>query len=239
MTDYKSKTVLYWDNGLFIERHHARPRFRQGALLRAVAVRPIPHPTSRSSATAFPASSASIIPGRTSTRWTCGSSRRVRRPDPGVSLRWANGYGAAAWARSWSWIAPPRRVPEEVGIDIGPWKLVTGIKALRKHRKRHDDQWVKISATRGDGGNVPVGKLRPGEAADATSGNTSSAPRATSWSSSSRTASPMRRRRGRLRRLHDRRQVRQRRDVRHRGQGQRSWCRKSSSTTPCPNRCAL
>ena len=35
MTDYKSKTVLYWDNGLFIEgRHHARGDFGKGALLR-------------------------------------------------------------------------------------------------------------------------------------------------------------------------------------------------------------
>lgn len=36
------------------------------------------------------------------------------------------------------------------GIDIGPWKLIKGMKALREHLERHDKQWVKISRTRGD-----------------------------------------------------------------------------------------
>ena len=35
-------------------------------------------------------------------------------------------------------------------IDIGPFEVITGLDALREHLKRHDDQWVKISATRGD-----------------------------------------------------------------------------------------
>ncbi len=38
----------------------------------------------------------------------------------------------------------------KIGIDIGPWKMVKGIDALREHLERHDDQWVKISRTRGD-----------------------------------------------------------------------------------------
>ena len=37
-----------------------------------------------------------------------------------------------------------------LGIDIGPWKLVKGITALRKHLEANDDQWVKITRTRGD-----------------------------------------------------------------------------------------
>jgi predicted RNase H-like HicB family nuclease len=36
------------------------------------------------------------------------------------------------------------------GIDIGPYKVVTGLDALRKHLKKNADQWVKISCTRGD-----------------------------------------------------------------------------------------
>lgn len=35
-------------------------------------------------------------------------------------------------------------------IDIGPYEVVTGLDALRKFLKSNDDQWVKISATRGD-----------------------------------------------------------------------------------------
>ena len=36
------------------------------------------------------------------------------------------------------------------GIDIGPYKVITGLDALRKHLKSNKDQWVKISCTRGD-----------------------------------------------------------------------------------------
>lgn len=38
----------------------------------------------------------------------------------------------------------------ELGIDIAPYTVVTGIDALRDHLKGHKDQFVKISATRGD-----------------------------------------------------------------------------------------
>ena len=46
--------------------------------------------------------------------------------------------------------ADSKRHLKSLGIDIGPWKLVKGMDALRKHLERHDDQWVKISRTRGD-----------------------------------------------------------------------------------------
>ena len=36
------------------------------------------------------------------------------------------------------------------GIEIGPYKAVVGLDALREHLKRNDDQYVKVSATRGD-----------------------------------------------------------------------------------------
>ncbi len=39
---------------------------------------------------------------------------------------------------------------KKLGIDIGPYKVITGLDALRKHLKANDDQWVKISGTRGD-----------------------------------------------------------------------------------------
>lgn len=38
----------------------------------------------------------------------------------------------------------------KLGIDVGPWKLVKGIAELREYLKTHDDQYVKISRTRGD-----------------------------------------------------------------------------------------
>lgn len=43
-----------------------------------------------------------------------------------------------------------KEVSRKLGIDIGPYKVVTGLDALRKHLKANKDQWVKISGTRGD-----------------------------------------------------------------------------------------
>lgn len=39
---------------------------------------------------------------------------------------------------------------EKAGIAIGPWQLVKGMDALRAYLEKHDDQWIKISRTRGD-----------------------------------------------------------------------------------------
>lgn len=46
--------------------------------------------------------------------------------------------------------ADSKKHQKSLGIDVGPWKLVKGIDALREHLQNHDDQWVKISRTRGD-----------------------------------------------------------------------------------------
>ena len=39
---------------------------------------------------------------------------------------------------------------KSIGVNVGPWALIKGIDALRTHLEKHDDQWVKISRTRGD-----------------------------------------------------------------------------------------
>jgi hypothetical protein len=46
--------------------------------------------------------------------------------------------------------AESKKLLTKLGIDIGPWKLIKGITALREHLKKHQDQWIKISRTRGD-----------------------------------------------------------------------------------------
>lgn len=43
-----------------------------------------------------------------------------------------------------------KEISRNLGIDIGPFKVLKGLDALRQHLQKHDDQWVKISATRGD-----------------------------------------------------------------------------------------
>lgn len=39
---------------------------------------------------------------------------------------------------------------KSVGVNIGNYKVITGIKALREHLKANDNQYVKVSTTRGD-----------------------------------------------------------------------------------------
>lgn len=39
---------------------------------------------------------------------------------------------------------------KDVGLDVGPYKVVTGIDALRDYLLEHDDRYVKISESRGD-----------------------------------------------------------------------------------------
>ncbi len=43
-----------------------------------------------------------------------------------------------------------KEASKKLGIDIGPYKVIMGLDALRKHLKANDDQWVKVSSTRGD-----------------------------------------------------------------------------------------
>lgn len=43
-----------------------------------------------------------------------------------------------------------KEISESLGIDVAPYKVITGFDKLRSHLKTHKDQWVKISKTRGD-----------------------------------------------------------------------------------------
>lgn len=43
-----------------------------------------------------------------------------------------------------------KKISAGLGIDIGPYKVMTGVDELRAHLQKHDDQFVKISKTRGD-----------------------------------------------------------------------------------------
>jgi hypothetical protein len=43
-----------------------------------------------------------------------------------------------------------KRHLKKLGINIGPYVVVKGLEKLREHLKAHEDQWVKVSRTRGD-----------------------------------------------------------------------------------------
>lgn len=68
---------------------------------------------------------------------------RLRRRGARV---WGSGRGEALElerAKSKKWLA-------NLGLPVGPYEVVTGMKELRRYLKEHDDQFVKISRTRGD-----------------------------------------------------------------------------------------
>ena len=46
--------------------------------------------------------------------------------------------------------AKAKEIAIKAGIDIGPYEVIKGLDALREHLKEHDDQHIKVSATRGD-----------------------------------------------------------------------------------------
>ena len=39
---------------------------------------------------------------------------------------------------------------KKIGLDIGPYAVIIGLPALREYLKANDNQWVKVSVTRGD-----------------------------------------------------------------------------------------
>jgi hypothetical protein len=43
-----------------------------------------------------------------------------------------------------------KEISRKLGIDIGPYKVITGLDALRSYLKMNDDQFVKVSGQRGD-----------------------------------------------------------------------------------------
>lgn len=43
-----------------------------------------------------------------------------------------------------------KEIMKKAGIEVGPYKVITGLDGLRKHLKSNDDQFIKISSTRGD-----------------------------------------------------------------------------------------
>jgi hypothetical protein len=43
-----------------------------------------------------------------------------------------------------------KEIMAKAGVPIGDWKMIVGLDALRKYLKTHEDAWIKINSTRGD-----------------------------------------------------------------------------------------
>src|SRR5579885_836072 len=152
MTDYRSKTVLVVDNGLFVEF----------AITLAQSFGRVLYWTPWESA--FPKSNAQL-PGmgvpqieRVNAIWDV-----IDYVDLVVFPYVYHGslqehlvaMGKRVWGgRRGEELELDRVASKELcaslGIDIGPFEVVTGLDALRDYLRDNDDQWVKISATRGD-----------------------------------------------------------------------------------------
>ena len=148
----KSKTVLIWDNGIFTEIAVTLSR-TFGRVLYYVPW-----------TSGMPKSNALLIGEgldgveRVASPWSHFDEVDLWVfPDvyDGDLQEWLAGQGKRVWGCRMGCeleIDRPKskEASKKLGIDIGPYKVVTGLDALRKHLKAHDDQWVKISGTRGD-----------------------------------------------------------------------------------------
>lgn len=148
----KSKTALIWDNGVFTEIAVTLAK-SFGRVLYYVPW-----------TSGMPKSNAKLI------GYGVEGIERVDEPWPyfdeidiwifpdvyeGGLQDWLVSQGKRVWGcRSGAELEIDRPTSKEasrkLGIDIGPYKVITGLDALRAHLKKHDDQWVKISGTRGD-----------------------------------------------------------------------------------------
>jgi hypothetical protein len=148
----KSKTALVWDNGIFTEIAVTLAK-DFGRVLYYVPW-----------TSGMPKSNALLIGEgldgveRVSSPWAHFDDIDIWIfPDvyEGDLQAWLASQGKRVWGcRTGAELEIDRPASKEtskkLGIDIGPYKVIKGLAALRKHLKAHDDQWVKISGTRGD-----------------------------------------------------------------------------------------
>jgi hypothetical protein len=152
MTDFRSKTCLVYDNGLFVE--FARELAKDfGKVLYYVPWQ-----------SGFPKSNIMLIgqgiPNirRVDSFWNILDEIDLFVfPDvyEGPLQVHLQGLGKRVWGGRMGEDLELCRVDSKehlksIGIDIGPYKVIKGLDALRDFLKKHDNQYVKISRTRGD-----------------------------------------------------------------------------------------
>ncbi len=154
MTNLKTKKVLVWDSGIFVEI--ARRLAEDFGTVYYYAEWRSGYPTSR----------GLLIGG--------GDDTLVRLEDPWELIRddeidlyvfpdvYDYGimeYLASTGKRVWGCrlgaeleLDRPKTkdMLAKAGIPIGDYKEIVGLDALRKHLKTHEDAWIKINSTRGD-----------------------------------------------------------------------------------------
>jgi hypothetical protein len=149
---YRDKTMLFVDNGLFVE-FAALLGKEFGTVYYFMPWE-----------SAFPTSNERLvgvgIPGITKiyNMWEVFDEVDIFCfPDvySGELQEWLAKHGKRVWgARTAEFLELDRhrskQVCEELGIDIGPYSVVTGLDELRDYLRGHKKQYVKVSTTRGD-----------------------------------------------------------------------------------------
>ena len=152
MTDYKSKTVCFVDNGLFIEFALVLAK-EFGKVLYWVPWH-----------SAFPKSNIMLIgqgvPNlkRIDDFWgVLDEIDLFVFPDvyQGPLQVHLQSLGKRVWGGRMGedlelFRADSKEHLKSIGIDIGPYKVIKGLDNLKDYLKRHDNQYVKVSRTRGD-----------------------------------------------------------------------------------------
>lgn len=152
MNEFRRKTCLVWDHGLFVEIAARLSRDFGRVLYFSPWV------------TGFPKSNALMIgegiPGveRVKDPWAHYDDvdlwvfTDTGEPD---TQEFLIKQGKRVWGCAGSaWLESDRvrskKACAKAGIQIGPYEVITGLDALREHLQENDDRYVKISETRGD-----------------------------------------------------------------------------------------
>jgi hypothetical protein len=154
MENFKNKTVLIWDNGIFVEI----ARRLAEDFGRVIYFCPW--------ANGYPTSRGLLI--------GAGDDQFERIEDPWEFIErdeidlyvfpdcyegQLQSYLASIGKRVWGCRTgaeleldrpKAKEIMEKAGVPIGDWKMIVGLDALRKYLKTHEDAWIKINSTRGD-----------------------------------------------------------------------------------------
>jgi hypothetical protein len=152
LTDLKSKTALVWDNGLFVSLAVTLSKQFGKVLYYCPWVTGFPTSQLQMIAMGVPEIESVDSP------WT-----RLDEVDifvfPDVYEGDVQKYLVSLGKRVWGCRggceleidrAKSKEISTRLGIEVGPYKTMMGIEKLRRYLKANDDQYVKISRTRGD-----------------------------------------------------------------------------------------
>lgn len=155
MTDYSDKTVMVVDSGLFCSFAECLTRFFGRVLYHSHWVSQFPKPNLALINTGIEGVE------RVDYFWNAVLDEDIDLfvfldVHTGDWQRMLRSMGKRVWGPGMGeeielFRADAKRMQAKVGLPVGPWKLITGIKALREYLKDKEDKYIKVSKFRGRG----------------------------------------------------------------------------------------